>query len=86
MERIEIINIHVTREYHRELGVDRETVVEIMESIYAAAYTEGRKWQKAEIQRCARKTNGDGYIPSGYASGAYIVPGFVLEPDPEVKP
>lgn len=86
MERIEIINIHVTREYHRELGVDRETVQEIMESLYAKAYTEGRIWQKSEIRRCARKTNGDGYIPSGYANGAYIVPGFVLDPEPEVKP
>lgn len=82
MERIEIINAHVTREYHRELGVDRETVQEIMGSLYAQAYTEGRLWQRAEIQRCARKTNGDGYIPSGYASGAYIVLGFVLD---EVK-
>ena len=82
MERIEIINAHVTREYHRELGVDRETVQEIMESMYAAAYTEGRLWQKSEIRRCARLTNEDGYIPSGYASGAYIVPGFVLDEVP----
>lgn len=86
MTRIEIINEHVVREYHRETGTDQGTTQEIMESLYTKAYTEGKIWQKAEIRRCSRLTNGDGYIPSGYASGAYIVPGFVLEPDPEVKP
>lgn len=84
MERIEIINTHVTREYHRETGTDSGTVQEIMESLYAVAHTEGRRWQKAEIRRCARLTNGDGYVPSDYKTGAYIVPSFVL--DPEVTP
>lgn len=86
MARIETINAHVTREYHRETGTDNGTTQEIMESLYDAAHAEGRRWQKAEIKRCARLTNGGGYVPSDYTNGAYIVPGFVLEPDPEVIP
>jgi len=42
-----------------------------------------KQWQKAEIRRCARLTNGSGYVPSDYKTGAYIVPAFVLDPDPE---
>lgn len=71
------------------IGLDNATPLERSRwaySIVDLAHAEGAAQQKAEIQRCARKTNGDGYIPSGYASGAYIVPGFVLDPEPEVTP
>jgi hypothetical protein len=79
MTRIETINAHVVREYHRETGTDSGTTQEIMESLYDAAYAEGCAQQKAEIKRCGRLTNGGGYVPSGYKTGAYIVPAFALD-------
>lgn len=84
MTRIETINEHVTREYHRETGTDNGTTQEIMESLYDAAHAEGCAWQKAEIKRCGRLTNGSGYVPSDYKTGAYIVPAFVLNPEATV--